>query len=106
MTECHIAAQRFTIPDAASLNRHNATLWVKVARAFNATVTVKLGDRTADGKEAQALEALGAQSGTMISVLAQGDDAIAVLDAFERLLQSAFQGVNEFAADQAVAAAL
>lgn len=98
MMENHIATQRFTIPDAAGLDQQYATQWVKVARAFNASVTVRHGDKAADGKQVQALVALGASSGTMISVMAQGDDAIAALEALESLLHSAVHGGDGFTA--------
>ena len=94
MTECHIAAQRFTIPAAVELNRHTAGCFVRIARKFKASITVKFCDKTANRKRVKDLSKLGARCGALISIMAQGYDAFEALQAIENLFSSGFKGGN------------
>lgn len=75
----------YQIQDPNGLHARPAGALVKVAKEFSSTVTVKNGEKTADGKRLLSLMSLGALHGTTLCFLIEGadeDNAVRELETF------------------------
>jgi PTS hybrid protein len=72
------------------LHARPAGLLVRTLSAFDADVTVRLGDQEADGKSVLALMSLGARQGDRIRVRARGPQASAALEKVKELVDGDF----------------
>jgi phosphotransferase system HPr (HPr) family protein len=73
--------RRLVVIDPAGLHARPAARFVQVASRFTSTVTIRLGDRTADAKSLIAVLGLTIRPGTEIVLATHGIDADAALDA-------------------------
>ncbi len=73
--------RRRVVIDPAGLHARPAARFVQVASRFTSSVTVRLGDRTADAKSLIAVLGLTIRPGTEIVLATAGPDADAALDA-------------------------
>lgn len=80
----------FTILNRLGFHLRPASLLARTAGQFDCRVTVRKGDREADGASLIALMTLEAMSGDQLDVLADGPDAGAALDAIEKLFSTKF----------------
>ena len=81
------------------LHARPATAFVDLAKTFQATVRVRQGDRTADGKSLISLLKLGAAAGSTIRVMADGPDAEAALTALRRAVEAGLEDEAEAVAE-------
>jgi PTS hybrid protein len=72
------------------LHARPAAVLVRALSAFDAEVTVRLGDQEADGHSVLALMSLGARQGDRIRVRARGPQAPAALDKAKELVDGNF----------------
>ncbi|MDX3187537.1 HPr family phosphocarrier protein [Streptomyces sp. MN03-5084-2B] len=72
------------------LHARPAALLVRTLSAFDAEVTVRLGDQEADGHSVLALMSLGARQGNRIVVRARGPQASAALEKAKELVDGNF----------------
>ncbi len=72
------------------LHARPAAVLVRALSAFDAEVTVRLGDQEADGHSVLALMSLGARQGDRIRVRARGPQAAAALDKAKELVDGNF----------------
>ncbi|MGK3206515.1 dihydroxyacetone kinase phosphoryl donor subunit DhaM [Amycolatopsis sp. MEPSY49] len=72
------------------LHARPAAVLVRALSAFEAEVTVRLGDQEADGHSVLALMSLGARQGDRIRVRARGPQAAAALDKAKELVDGNF----------------
>jgi phosphotransferase system HPr (HPr) family protein len=63
------------LPDGVALHARPAATFVKTALRFRSKVTVGLDGKIADAKSILAVLALGAQGGTVLRLVAEGEDA-------------------------------
>ena len=68
------------------LHARPATQWVKTARQFSARIQIRRGDETADPKNLISLLQLGLAYGDVITVSADGHDAIEALTRLNKLI--------------------
>jgi phosphotransferase system HPr (HPr) family protein len=73
--------RRLVVIDPAGLHARPAARFVQVASRFASTVTIRLGDRTADAKSLIAVLGLTIRPGTEIVLTTVGPDADAALEA-------------------------
>ena len=73
--------RRFVVVDPAGLHARPAARFVQVASRFLSTVTIRLGDRTADAKSLIAVLGLTVRPGVEIVLATNGPDADAALEA-------------------------
>ena len=73
--------RRLVVIDPAGLHARPAARFVQVASRFQSTVTVRLGDRTADAKSLIAVLGLTIRPGTEIVLATAGPDAEDALEA-------------------------
>ena len=69
------------LPDGVALHARPAATFVKTALRFRSRVMVDSDGRVADAKSILAVLALGARGGSVLKLVAEGEDAPAALDA-------------------------
>lgn len=82
--------QTFTIINKLGLHARAAAKFVTTASEFSSDISVIRGDRSVNGKSIMGVMMLAAAKGTQITVLAEGDDAEAALNAIEALINDYF----------------
>jgi Phosphotransferase System HPr (HPr) Family len=91
-----------TIDSPHGLHARPATALVDLAKAFQATVRVRLGDKVADGKSLISLLKLGAEKGAKLRVTADGPDAAKALAALKAAFEKGLEDEAQAAADAAL----
>ncbi len=76
------------IHNSTGLHARPASVFVELAKGFQANIRIRHGDSVANGKSLLSLLQLGASSGAAIRVSAQGADALAALDALRAAIAS------------------
>ena len=82
--------RRVTLVNKRGLHARAASRLVQVASEFSSDVSVRHGDREADGKNIMSLLMLAAPVGTEVVLAAAGDDAAAALDRLCALVENRF----------------
>jgi phosphocarrier protein HPr len=77
-----------TITGDVGLHARPAARFVKLAASFPADIRVQRGERTADAKSLVQVLQLEAGKGAVITIEAEGEDAIEALEALEELLSA------------------
>jgi phosphotransferase system HPr (HPr) family protein len=75
-----------TLPAGVDLHARPAATFVRAAMAYDAQVTIAVGDREADAKSLLSVLGLGATAGTSVVLRADGPDAAAAVDGLAALL--------------------
>ncbi|MBD1909789.1 MULTISPECIES: phosphoenolpyruvate--protein phosphotransferase [unclassified Leptolyngbya] len=79
----------------SGLHARPATAFVERAKAFDADIQVRCGDRTANGKSLMSLLKLGVESGSTIRLMARGRDAAAALKALQVAVEEGLEETDE-----------
>ena len=80
----------FSIRNERGLHARAAAKFVKTAGEFDADINVSKDGQTVSGASIMGLMMLAAGIGSTIEVSASGKDAVAVLDALEKLIDDRF----------------
>src|SRR3712207_1284099 len=83
-------ARDLLIVNKKGLHARASAKFVQTVERFDADVTVTRCGETVGGRSIMGLLTLGAAQGTIITVVAQGEDAEACLDALSSLLANRF----------------
>lgn len=83
-------SRELTLINKRGLHARAATRLVQCCQEHDARVTVSHQGRDADAANIMALLMLAAPCGSRLTVSAEGDDAEAVLDALEALIEARF----------------
>jgi phosphocarrier protein HPr len=75
------AQERVALPAGVDLHARPAADFVRTAMRFSADVWVALGEREVNAKSLLSILALGAKAGTTLRLRAEGEDAVAAVDA-------------------------
>ena len=78
------------ISNKLGLHARASAKLIGVASKFTCDITLKKGEDTANAKSIMDVLILAASQGTPIEITADGDDAIAALDALEALINNKF----------------
>ncbi|HEY6399374.1 MAG TPA: HPr family phosphocarrier protein [Solirubrobacteraceae bacterium] len=73
-----------SLPDEVDLHARPAANFVRAAMGFSSKVWLAVGEREADAKSLLSILALGARGGTSLRLRAEGEDAVAAVDALSR----------------------
>ena len=87
MSRCEGEAE---ICNQLGLHLRAAAAFAKLAERFESEVTLERGSMSANGKSVIALVTLAATKGSMVRVVAEGDDAEAAVTALVELIQERF----------------
>ncbi len=82
------ASRDVTLALASGLHARPATAFVDIAKRFESDVRVRCGDKVANGKSLAALLTLGAERGSVLTILARGPDQDAALDELVAAVES------------------
>jgi phosphocarrier protein len=82
--------RQVTIQNKLGLHARPAMQFVDIANGFQCAIKVCKGDQIVDGKSIMQMMMLAATAGTLLKIVAEGDDAPAALDALERLINARF----------------
>ena len=77
-----------TIKNAQGLHARPATFFVQKANAFKCSIWVEKGDRRVNAKSLLGILSMAVTKGMEITLLADGQDAAAALDALAELLEN------------------
>ena len=80
----------FEIRNSVGLHARPAAVFVKTANQFKSSITVEYGATSANAKSILSVLALGVESGTVIKIVAEGEDAEQALKALQELNQDNF----------------
>ncbi len=80
-----------TIRNRAGMHARPAALLVKTASAFQAQVFIEKDGERVNGKSIMGVITLGATYNSQLTVMADGPDEEAALDAMERLFENRFE---------------
>jgi phosphocarrier protein len=78
------------ITNASGLHARPATFFIHKALSFNSSIWVEKGDRKVNAKSLLGVLSLGIAKGMTITLIADGSDENAALDALEELINSGF----------------
>ncbi|MCL4221130.1 MAG: HPr family phosphocarrier protein [Phycisphaerales bacterium] len=84
------ATVRVTIANRLGLHARPATEFVDVASGFVSEVTVTKGDESVSGKSIMEMMMLAATQGTVLEIVAEGDDADQCVKALSDLVAAGF----------------
>ncbi len=82
--------RQITIINKLGLHARPAMQFVDVANQFQSGIKVWKNDQCVDGKSIMQMMMLAATAGTPLKIVADGDDALAALDALEKLINEKF----------------
>jgi phosphocarrier protein HPr len=82
--------RQVTIRNKLGLHARPAMQFVDVANQFQSAIKVCKGDHAVDGKSIMQMMMLAATAGTVLKVVADGEDAPQALEALENLINSRF----------------
>ena len=80
-----------TIRNRAGMHARPAALLVKTASAFKAQIFIEKDGERINGKSIMGVITLGATYNSQLTVIADGPDEAAALDALERLFENRFE---------------
>lgn len=86
----HVLSRDLGICNKRGLHARASAKFVKLVGSFNADVRVEKDGMSVGGTSIMGLMMLAASPGCKITVIASGDDASAVLDAIEELINERF----------------
>ncbi|MBA2354166.1 MAG: HPr family phosphocarrier protein [Luteitalea sp.] len=85
-----MVTREVTVVNALGLHARAAARFVRLASQYGSTIRVSRGPRELDGKSILGLLLLGAALGSTITIRADGEDAVAAVDALAALVADKF----------------
>lgn len=82
--------KEFMIKNSNGLHARPAALFVKTSNRFQSEVWVEKEGERVNGKSIMGLMMLAAAKGTNLRIIAEGEDALALIQALEALVESRF----------------
>jgi len=79
-----------TLRNQVGLHARPAALFVQAAKNFESTINVCKDDRAVDAKSILSVLTLGAESGAVITIRAEGDDEDLAIAGLQKLIESNF----------------
>jgi phosphocarrier protein len=83
--------QKVTIKNRAGIHARPSAMLVQTAKDFKSNIYLEKGTDRINGKSIMGLLTLGASYGTEITVIAEGEDEQAAIEAMVRLFDSKFE---------------
>jgi phosphocarrier protein len=80
-----------TVSNRAGIHARPAALIVQAAKDFKSTIYLEKGHDRINGKSIIGVLTLGAAYGTLIKIIAEGDDAEQAIETMTRLFESGFE---------------
>ncbi|MBN1353719.1 MAG: HPr family phosphocarrier protein [Candidatus Omnitrophica bacterium] len=80
--------RKVVIKNKSGLHARPAAIFVQIANKYDCEITVRKGKQNVNGKSIMGIMMLAAESGSKITIIAEGDDAKDAVDELEGLLSS------------------
>lgn len=80
----------FTLKNELGMHARPAASFVKIAQQFKADIYIERNGQTINGKSILGILVLACPKGGMLTIRADGDDALAALDALGNLIENKF----------------
>jgi len=87
--------RQFTVFGETGLHSRPADLFVRTAKLFTSSISVRKEEKTADAKNIIKVILLNVMKGQRVTIAADGPDEDAALDSLKRLMESDFADVDE-----------
>ena len=84
-----------TVHNETGLHSRPADLFVRTAKLYESSITVRKGEKSADAKNIIKVILLNVSQDTEITIEADGADEAAAIDDLTTLIESNFEEVNE-----------
>jgi phosphocarrier protein FPr len=81
-----VVSDAIVIPNPTGLHARPAAVLANLAKSFQSTIKLQVGDRQANARSVTAIMALEIAQGTKVQVVAQGPDAAAAVEKLARVL--------------------
>ena len=85
-----VVTRKMTIANERGLHARASGALIQLCETFEAEAIIRFGGEEADAGSIMDLLTLAATQGSVIEVEATGDDAVAMVDAIERLISGKF----------------
>ena len=85
-----MASKLITIVNKLGLHARAAAKFVTLASRFQSEIQLRRGNRTVNGKSIMGVMLLAASKGTVLELIAEGEDASSALAALEELVSDKF----------------
>lgn len=79
-----------TIHHSAGLHARPAAMFVQTANKYKSIIKVRYGEREVNGKSIMGILTVGASQGAVVTVCAEGEDAVQALDSLRELVENNF----------------
>ena len=79
-----------TIHHSAGLHARPAAMFVQTANQYKSIIKVRYGEREVNGKSIMGILTVGASQGAVVTVCAEGEDAVQALDSLRELVENNF----------------
>jgi phosphocarrier protein len=83
-------SRNIVIVNTSGLHARPATFFIQKANSFKCSIWVEKGDRKVNAKSLLGVLSLGITKGMTVTLIADGSDENAALDALEELINSGF----------------
>lgn len=77
----------YVIRDEVGIHARPAGVLAKAAKGFASTITIQANGKSADLRKLMAVMAMGIQTGTQVTVTAEGEDEDAAVEAIRKLFE-------------------
>lgn len=84
-----------TVRNETGLHSRPADLFVRTAKLYASTISVRKGEKSADAKNIIKVILLNVSRGTEITIVADGDDEERAIADLQGLIDSNFETINE-----------
>lgn len=82
--------REIVIKNSNGLHARPAALFVKTSSRFQSEIWIEKGEERVNGKSIMGLMMLAAAHGSVLRIIAEGEDALAAVDALEHLVDTHF----------------
>lgn len=83
-------SRNVTVTNSIGLHARPATFFIQKANGYKSTIQVEKEDRKVNAKSLLGVLSLGVNSGTTITLIADGSDETEALDGLEELIKTGF----------------
>lgn len=78
------------VKNESGMHARPASIFVKKANGFNSNIEIEAGGKKVNAKSIMGILSLGITKGNQISIIAEGEDATAAVNALVELVESEF----------------
>jgi phosphocarrier protein HPr len=85
-----VEIKTFTLKNKLGMHARPAAAFVKIAQQYNADIYIDRNGQTVNGKSILGILTMACPKGGVLTIKADGDDAVAAIAALENLIENKF----------------